>query len=125
MSDRAAKTDKKRLGRPPGPPDSVRPHRIVTFVTSPEFKRLRELADTSGSSLSAIVHELVSRGLKGREMLHSDKVPSITKTLPADPKDRVGFSDFIISGRVKFEEIVKKVYENTNKVLGTNVPPPE
>ena len=52
-------------------------------------------------------------------------LPSITETLPADPKDRVGFSDFIISGRVKFKEVVDKVYENTNKVLGTNVPPPE
>ena len=27
-------------------------------------------------------------------------LPSITKTLPADPKDRVGFSDFITGGRV-------------------------
>ena len=52
-------------------------------------------------------------------------LPSITETLPADPKDRVGFSDFIISGRVKFEEVVRKVYENTNKVLGTNVPAPK
>ncbi len=52
-------------------------------------------------------------------------LPSITETLPADPKDRVGFSDFIISGRVNYEEVVKKVYENTNKELGTNVPPPK
>lgn len=52
-------------------------------------------------------------------------LPSITETLPADPKDRVSFSDFIISGRVNYEEVVKKVYENTNKELGTNVPPPK
>jgi ribonuclease Z len=52
-------------------------------------------------------------------------MPSITETLPANPKDRVGFSDFITSGRVKFEEVVNKVYENTNKELGTNVPPPK
>jgi ribonuclease Z len=52
-------------------------------------------------------------------------MPSITETLPADPKDRVGFSDFIISGRVPFAEVVRAVYDETNKALGTNVPPPD
>lgn len=51
--------------------------------------------------------------------------PSITRKLPANPKDKVGFSDFIKSGRVNYKEVLKKVYENTNKEFGTNVPPPQ
>ena len=51
--------------------------------------------------------------------------PSITEKVPADPKDRVGFSDFIAGGRVDYKEVIKKIYENTNKEFGTDVPPPK
>ena len=49
MNDRKTKTTQKRLGRPPGPPDSIRPHRVVTFVTESELRLLREIADASGN----------------------------------------------------------------------------
>ncbi|MBE9564033.1 MAG: MBL fold metallo-hydrolase [Proteobacteria bacterium] len=52
-------------------------------------------------------------------------LPSITEKLPADPKDRVGFSDFISSGRVPYTEVVDKVYKDTNKKYGTNIPTPK
>ncbi len=45
----------------------------MTFVTGPEPQRLRELVDASGKSLSAIVHDLVSRGLEHSELLLSDE----------------------------------------------------
>jgi ribonuclease Z len=51
--------------------------------------------------------------------------PSITEKQSADPKDRVGFTDFISSGRVDYKEVIKKIYENTNKEFGTNVPLPK
>lgn len=51
--------------------------------------------------------------------------PSITEKLPADPKDRVGFSDFINSGRVPYSEVVKKVYDSVNKEFGTDIPTPK
>ena len=72
MSDREAKTGKKRRGRPPGPSGSVRPHRVVTFVTTSEFERLSEIADVSGKSLSVIVHDLVALGLGRGEQVPSD-----------------------------------------------------
>jgi ribonuclease Z len=50
--------------------------------------------------------------------------PSITEKLPADPKDRVGFTDFINSGRVDYPEVVQKVYADTNEEFGTEVPAP-
>jgi ribonuclease Z len=52
-------------------------------------------------------------------------LPSITEKLPADPKDKIGFSDFIYGGRVPYQDVVNKVYEDTNKTFGTNVPTPE
>lgn len=56
-------TAKKRRGRPPGPASQVRPHRVVTFVTERELRRLNELAEASDSSISAIVHDLLAPAL--------------------------------------------------------------
>jgi hypothetical protein len=39
----------------------------VTFVTDLEFQQLRELADASDKSLSAILHDLVSLSLERSE----------------------------------------------------------
>lgn len=50
--------------------------------------------------------------------------PSITKTLPADPKDRIGLSGFIASGRVVFDDVIKFYYDQANKMFGTNYKPP-
>ncbi len=52
-------------------------------------------------------------------------MPSVTEKLPADPNDRVGFSDFINSGRVPYTEVVDKIYEDINKEYGTNIEPPK
>ncbi len=51
--------------------------------------------------------------------------PSVTETLPADPKDRVGFSDYITAGRVVFEDVIKFYYDQTNKMFGTDYKPPK
>ncbi len=52
-------------------------------------------------------------------------LPSITEKLPADPADKYGFSDFINSGRVVYQDVIEKVYEKTNKEFGTKVPVPK
>ncbi len=51
--------------------------------------------------------------------------PSPTEKLPADPKDRVGFSDFISGGKVPYQETVDKVYKSVNEEFGTNIPTPK
>jgi ribonuclease Z len=51
--------------------------------------------------------------------------PSITEKLPADPNDKVGFSEFIYGGRVPYQEVVDKVYQNTNETFGTDIPAPK
>lgn len=52
-------------------------------------------------------------------------LPSVTEKLPADPKDKYGFSDFINSGRVPFKDVVRQVYKDTNAQFGTDYPPPD
>ena len=52
-------------------------------------------------------------------------LPSITEKLPADPKDKVGFSDFIIGGKVPYQDTVDNVYKSVNEEFGTNIPTPE
>jgi len=51
-------------------------------------------------------------------------LPSITETLAADPADRVGFSDFIIGGRLVYDDVIKFYYDQTNQMFGTNFQPP-
>jgi hypothetical protein len=68
VSDQAAKTVSRRRGRPSGPPETVRPHRVVTFVTDHELRHLRALTDASGRSLSAIAHDLLVLSLQHPEL---------------------------------------------------------
>ena len=51
--------------------------------------------------------------------------PSVTKKLSADPAKRVGFTDFLMKGRVVFKEVIDRYYEQTNKEFGTDVKPPK
>ncbi len=52
-----------RMGRPPLPPDQVRSHRVVTFVTESELTELERRAHETGKSLSGLLHEAVRRSL--------------------------------------------------------------
>ena len=50
---------------------------------------------------------------------------SITRRLSADPKDRIGFSDDLMSGRVVFQGEIEFYYDQTNKIFGTDYQPPK
>ncbi len=52
------------MGRPPGPPQKVRPNRVVTYVTNAELAKLERIADREGKPLSAVVHQILSRSLE-------------------------------------------------------------
>ena len=56
----------QRLGRPPGSPESIRRRRVVTLMTDAEFEELARLADEEGKSVSAFVHQIITRYLKRR-----------------------------------------------------------
>ena len=55
-----------RLGRPPGAPESIRRNRVVTLLTDAEFEKLVRFADEEEKSVSAFVHQIISRYLKRR-----------------------------------------------------------
>ena len=44
--------------------ETRRPHRVVTFVTDSELKRLRALASADERSVSSIVHRLIAAQLR-------------------------------------------------------------
>ncbi|MEB3263062.1 MAG: guanitoxin biosynthesis MBL fold metallo-hydrolase GntH [Synechococcus sp.] len=50
--------------------------------------------------------------------------PSLTKKLPADPSQRVGFTPFIASGKAVFKDVLKKTYAMVNEMFGTDIQPP-
>lgn len=52
-------------------------------------------------------------------------LPSLSEKLPADPSQKVGFSEFIAGGRVVFSDVLKNVYQEVNKQFGTNFQPPQ
>ena len=52
-------------------------------------------------------------------------LPSITKKLAANPKDRVGFSDYVMGGRVVYEDVITDYYSETSKMFGTDFQPPK
>jgi len=58
-----------RRGRRPGPPDRVRPRRVVTFVTEAEMTQLKQISETEDKSLSALAHEILARSLRRRMKL--------------------------------------------------------
>jgi ribonuclease Z len=51
--------------------------------------------------------------------------PAVGKKLPPDASKRIGFSDFIVGGRVNYKEVVDKIYKDINEKYGTNIPPPD
>ena len=50
--------------------------------------------------------------------------PSVFGSQPADPNLRIGFSDFITSGRVYYKDVLTKLYEDINKEYGTSISVP-
>ncbi len=54
---------KIQRGRPAGPADRVRSHRLVTFVTEAEFDRMSQLANADNKSLSATAYDLLIHAL--------------------------------------------------------------
>ena len=57
----------RKLGRPPGNPESCRRNRVVTLMTDAESEKLTQIAETEDKSVSALVHEVLSRFIRRRK----------------------------------------------------------
>jgi ribonuclease Z len=51
-------------------------------------------------------------------------LPSVTEKLPADPSQRIGFTDFLMEGRQVFTDVIEQYYQETNEMFGTDYQPP-
>ena len=58
---------RRKLGRPPGDPESIRRNRVVTLTTDIEFEQLTKIAEKEGKSVSALTHEILLRFLRRRK----------------------------------------------------------
>ena len=50
-------------------------------------------------------------------------MPSVTEKLPANPADRIGFSQFTIDGKELFPDVLRALYKDTNEKYGSNIKP--
>lgn len=104
-------------------------HFFNDFDTLPEMTN--EVRKTYDGPLSMAVDYMVwnvtKDDIRVRMTLVDEDVwpqPSITEKLPANPKDRIGFSTYISDGRHVYADTIKAIYDETNKQFGTEVAPP-
>ena len=50
--------------------------------------------------------------------------PATQQKLPPDFSQQIGFSEFIIGGRVPFADVVQEIYDEINAQYGSSVQPP-
>ncbi len=105
-------------------------HVFVDFDTQPQI--MKEIRQTYDGPVEVAVDYMVFNVTKDDIKVRMSSInediwplPSITKKLSADPKDRVGFTQFLIDGRVVYTDVIKFYYDQTNKMFGTNYAPPK
>ncbi len=105
-------------------------HTFVDFDTQPQIMgEIRKTYDGPVElAVDYMVFNVTKDDIKVRMTAYNEDIwplPSITEKLPADPKKRVGFSDYIFDGRVVYKDVIKFYYDQTNKMFGTDYKPPK
>jgi len=105
-------------------------HTFVDFDTQPQImEEIRKTYDGPVElAVDYMVFNVTKDDIKVRMTAYNEDIwplPSITEKLPADPKKRVGFSDYIFDGRVVYKDVIKFYYDQTNKMFGTDYKPPK
>jgi len=75
-----------------------------------------------------MVFNITKDGVKVRMAAIDEDIwplPATQPKLPPDFSQQIGFSDFVISGREPFPEVVAEIYAEINDKYGTNVPAPK
>ena len=113
----------------------IKPRMAVGYHTFNDFDTLpqimQEIRKTYDGPVEVAVDYMVfnvtKEDIKVRMAAIDEEVwplPSVTEKLPADPSQRVGFSEEIMGGRVVFEDVIKWYYESTNEMFGTDYKAP-
>ncbi len=105
-------------------------HVFNDFDTKPQImKEIRSTYDGPVElAVDYMVFNVTRKDIRVRMAAYDEDIwpePSITKTLPADPKDRVGFSEYVMSGRHVFKDVIDAYYKETNEMFGTDYQPPK
>ena len=58
---------RQKMGRPRQNPETVRNSRVVTFVTKSELAKLERIAEQNRISLSASIHQILTKFLNDAE----------------------------------------------------------
>ena len=105
-------------------------HVFVDFDTQPQI--MEEIRKTYDGPVEVAVDYMVFNVTKDDIKVRMSSInediwplPSITKKLSADPKERVGFTKFLMDGRVVYHDVLKFYYDQTNKMYGTDFQPPK
>lgn len=105
-------------------------HFYNDFDTQPQI--LKEIRSTYDGPLSLATDYMVWNVTKDHirtrmSSINEDIWPlaSTTEKLPANPADKIGFSDFITEGRVVYGDVVEWYYKETNEMFGTNYEAPK
>jgi ribonuclease Z len=105
-------------------------HFFNDFDTAPDVEA--QVRQTYAGPLALAVDYMVFNITKNKIRVRMAKInedvwplPSVTEKLSADPSKRIGFSDYITSGREVFSDVIKAIYDETNKLFGSNEQPPK
>jgi len=105
-------------------------HFFNDFDTAPVVEGLvRKTYDGPlSSAVDYMVWNVTKDNIRTRMAVINEDIwplPSVTEKLPADPSQKIGFSDYIKGGREVFTDIVHQAYDATNKQFDTDVPYPD
>jgi ribonuclease Z len=106
-------------------------HFFNDFDTAPEVER--QVRMTYDGPLALAVDYMVFNVRKNDDVrvrmavINEDAwpLPSVTPKLPADPSQRIGFTEFLTDGREVFQDVIQEIYDDTNREFGTNEEAPD
>ncbi len=104
-------------------------HFFNDFDTAPlVYEEIRQTYDGPLSlAVDYMVYNVTKEDVRVRMSAIDEDIwpqPASQPKLPPDASLQIGFTDFIKSGRVNYNEIVKQYYDNINKEYGTKIPYP-
>ncbi len=105
-------------------------HVFNDFDTKPQIeKEVRSTYDGPFElAVDYMVFNVTKKDIRVRMAAYDEDIwplPSVTKKESADPKDRVGFSDYITGGRVVYKDVIDDYYKETNEMFGTDYKAPQ
>jgi ribonuclease Z len=105
-------------------------HVFNDFDTKPQIeKEVRSTYDGPFElAVDYMVFNVTKKDIRVRMAAYDEDIwplPSVTKKESADPKDRVGFSDYITDGRVVYKDVIDDYYKETNEMFGTDYQAPD